>query len=70
MEKLKVTGPWTGTGGSVDPKGKMGHRSTRTKFTKEENEKTKEAQEESVAIQSPKVSAAIDAVKKLSDTDR
>ena len=28
MEKLGVTGPWSGTeGGSVDPKGKMGHRS-------------------------------------------
>ena len=26
MEKLEVIGPWSGTeGGSVDPKGKMGH---------------------------------------------
>ena len=32
MEKLEVMSPWSGTeGGSVDPKGKMGHRSARTK---------------------------------------
>ena len=64
MEELEVSGPWSGTeGGSVDPLGKMGHRSARTKISIEENEKTKEAemavdeavpQEASVAIQSPK----------------
>ena len=57
-------GPWSGTeGGSVDPKGKMDHRSARTKFAREESEKPKEAemdvdgavrQEASVEIQSPK----------------
>ena len=32
MEKLEVIGPWSGTeGGSVDPKGKIGHRSAREK---------------------------------------
>ena len=42
MEKLKVRGPWSGTeGGSVDPKGKMGHRSARTLVAREESEKTK-----------------------------
>ena len=64
MEKLEVTDPWSGTeGGPVDPKGKMGHRSARTKIAREEGEKPKEAemkvdggvpQEESVEIQSPK----------------
>ena len=64
MEKLEVIGPWSGTeGGSVDPKGKMGHRSARKQAAKEESEKLKEAemevdglgpQEESVEIQSPR----------------
>ena len=63
MEKPEVIGPWSGTeGGSVDPKGKMDHRSARTKITNDGNEKMKEAdmevdavpQEASVAIQSPK----------------
>ena len=64
MEKLEVTGPWSGTeGGSVDLKGKMGHRSARTKAAREEGEKLKEAemevggevpQEESVEIQKEK----------------
>ena len=64
MEKLEVIGPWSRTEGrSVDPKGKMGHRSARTKITNDGNEKRKEAdmevddavpQEASVAIQSPK----------------
>ena len=32
MEKLEVVGLWSGTeGGSLDPKGKMGHRSARVK---------------------------------------
>ena len=45
MEKLEVVGPWSGTeGGSVDPKGKMGHRSARAKAAKEESEKLKEAE--------------------------
>ena len=47
MEKLEVVGPWSGTeGGSVDPEGKMGHRSARTKITKEESAKPKEAEME------------------------
>ena len=64
MEKLEVIGPWFGTEGrSVDPKGKMGHRSARVKPAREESEKLKEAevevdgevlQEESAEIQSPK----------------
>ena len=64
MEKLEVEGPWSGTGGrSVDPKGKMGHRSARTKIAREECEKPNEAdmerdgevlQDESFHIQSPK----------------
>ena len=50
-------------GGSVDPKGKTGHRSARTKVAREESEKPKEAelevdgdvpQEESVESRSPK----------------
>ena len=42
MEKLEVTGPWSGTdGGSVDPKGKMGHRSARVQTAREESEKLK-----------------------------
>ena len=36
MEKLEVIGPWSGTeGGSVDPKGEMGHRSVRVKAARE-----------------------------------
>ena len=64
MEKLEVIGPWSRTGGgSVDPNGKMGHRSVRTKAAREVGEKLTEAemevdgevpQEESVEIQSPK----------------
>ena len=47
MGKLEVVGLWSGTeGGFVDPKGKMGHRSARTKVTKEESEKPKEAEME------------------------
>ena len=63
-EKLEVEGPWSGTkGGSVDPKGKMGRRSARTKVAREESAKPKEAQmevdgdvgqEASVEIQSQK----------------
>ena len=35
MEKLEVTGPLSRTeGGSVDPKGKMGHKSVRTRIEK------------------------------------
>ena len=45
--KLEVVCPWSGTeGGSVDPKRKMGHWSSRTKITKEESEKPKEAENE------------------------
>ena len=45
MGKLEVVGPWSGTeGGSVDPKGKMGHRSARTTIAREESEKPKEAE--------------------------
>ena len=64
MEKLEVTGPLSGTeGGSVDPAGKMGQRSARTKAARERSKKLKEAemekdgevpQEESVEIRSPK----------------
>ena len=64
MEKLEVVGPWSGTeGGSVDRKGKMGHKSARTKVAREESEKPKEPemevdgdapQEESFEIQSQK----------------
>ena len=64
MEKLEITGPWSGTeGGSVDPKGKMDHRSAWANATREESDKLKEAemevdgevlQEESAEIQSPK----------------
>ena len=40
MEKLEVVGPWSGAeGGSVDPKGKMSHRSARTQTAREESEK-------------------------------
>ena len=39
MEKLEVSGPWSGTNGdSVEPKGEMGHRSDRAKVTREEKE--------------------------------
>ena len=64
MEKLEVTGSWSGTEGSfVDPTRKMGHRSARVKTAREEREKLKEAemevdgevpQEESIEIQSSK----------------
>ena len=40
MEKLEVVGPWSGL--KADPwipKGKMGHRSARTKTAREESEK-------------------------------
>ena len=38
MEKLEVTGPWSEIEGeSVDPKGKMGHRSARVKAAREES---------------------------------
>ena len=63
-EKLEVIGPWSETeGGSVDPEGKLGHRSARVKATREGSEKQKEVemevdgqvrQEEGAEIQSPK----------------
>ena len=47
MEKLEVIGPWSGPeGGSVDPKGKMCHRSARTQAARVESEKLKEAEME------------------------
>ena len=64
MEKLEVIGQWSRTeGGSADPKGKMGHRSARTKAAREESEKLTEAEmevdgevlrEKGAEIQSPK----------------
>ena len=59
MEKLEVTGPWSGTkGGSVDPKGEMGHGSAWVKAARGGVEKLKEAEmappEESAEIQSSK----------------
>ena len=65
MEKLEVTGPWSGTeGGSMDSKGRDGpHRSDRTRAAREESYMMKEAemevdgempQEERAEIQSPK----------------
>ena len=63
IEKLEVVGLWSGTeGGSVDPTGKIGHRSAGTIVAREESEKPKEAEmkvdgdvphEERVDIQSP-----------------
>ena len=45
MEKLEVVGHLSRTeGGSVDPKGKMGHWSTRTSTTQEESEEQKGAE--------------------------
>ena len=46
MEKLQVTSPSGTEGGSVDPKGKMGHRSARWKAAREERENLKEAEME------------------------
>ena len=47
VEKLEVTGPWSGTeGDSVDPKGEVGHRSDRTKASREEKERLKEDETE------------------------
>ena len=47
MEKLEVVGPLSRTeGGSVDPSGKMSHRSDPTNVTKEEKEELKEAEME------------------------
>ena len=47
MEKLEVVSPRSGTeGGSVDPKGKMGHRSARIKITKADSEEPKGAENE------------------------
>ena len=43
VQKVEVSGPWSGTkGGSVEPKGEMGHKSYRTKVIREEEEKLKE----------------------------
>ena len=45
MEKLEVVGHLSRTeGGSVDPKGKIGHWSARTKITKEESEELEGAE--------------------------
>ena len=47
LEKLEVVGHLSRIkGGSVDPKGQMGHWSARTKITKEESEEQKEAEME------------------------
>ena len=71
MEKLEVEGSFSGVeGGSMDPKGKAGRWSARTKTTKEESEEPKGADnekqeenmevdeatthEESAEVQSPK----------------
>ena len=71
-EKLEVVGPWSRTdGGSVDPKGKIGHRSARTKVTKEESEKPTEAEMEVVDGAVPQeASVDIQSLKKESDSGR
>ena len=47
MEKLEAKGPWSGTeSDSVDPKGEIGCRSTRTKAARKERETLKEAEME------------------------
>ena len=47
VEKLEVSGPWSGTrGDSVEPRGEMGHKSDRTKVTREEEEKEKLKEDE------------------------
>ena len=47
VEKLEVIGQWSGTdGGSLDPKGKMGHWSARIKSTEEGSEEVKGAENE------------------------
>ena len=44
MEKLEVTGPWSRIeGGSMDPKGKMGHRSASVRAAREESENLKKS---------------------------
>ena len=45
VEKLEVSGPWSGTkGDSVELKGEMGHKSDRTEVIREEKEKLKKVE--------------------------